>query len=335
MPKVTQTTRAQSDHKQTLQSVQAPVVQTRVVPTAHEREQAEALPLNHRFTLGARITGEQQAFLDAYGFLLFSQVVLPNEIERIFEEMHVIEDRWLSEGRTEVNGIPIWVGQDENKRKFIQRFPFTSTFSKYMHSFIRDPRFFPVRSLAGENTRVGDQEKDGLVFHRYINVIGSAYKQLGWHTDGLRDLFMIHPDWPIVRTPGPMLNFGMHFDEIRKEDGGLRLIPGSHDQGFISMLTRKPSFISNRPDKNELAIETRPGDLTLHDGRMWHRVERSPYVGRRSLRRTMYVPYLVDTRKVKDDNSATPFYHHLGTIAREARVTAEQKLDRIRTRLLR
>ena len=59
-------------------------------------------------------------------------------------------------------------------------------------------------------------------------------------------------------------------------------------------------------------METRPGDLTVHDGRTWHRVERSPHVGRRSLRRTMYVPYLVDAPKPKTEASGTPFYHALG-----------------------
>ena len=32
------------------------------------------------------------------------------------------------------------------------------------------------------------------------------------------------------------------------------------------------------------------GDLTVHDGRLWHRVALSPYVGEKSRRRVMYVP---------------------------------------------
>jgi hypothetical protein len=136
--------------------------------------------------------------------------------------------------------------------------------------------------------RIGDREKDGLVFNRNLNVPGSAYPRLGWHTDGLRDLFLDRA------VPGPMLNVGLHFDREMKVDGGLRILPGSHRQGFLAMLARKPYFVDHRPDRDEIAVETEPGDLTVHDGRTWHRVERSPYVGWRSLRRTMYVPYVVE-----------------------------------------
>ena len=122
--------------------------------------------------------------------------------------------------------------------------------------------------------------------------------------------------------PGPMLNVGMHFDRVRAEDGGLRLIPASHTQGFWDMLTRKPYFISHGVDVNEIAVETEPGDLTVHDGRLWHRVEQSPHTGLRSLRRTMYVPYITDAYSPKDEGSRTPPYHHLGRIARAAKARA-------------
>ncbi|MEL6342802.1 MAG: phytanoyl-CoA dioxygenase family protein [Myxococcota bacterium] len=284
----------------------------RVVPTDDERSHAARLPLSTRFILGHTITGVQQSFLDLHGYILFSEVATHEEVARILEEVDTIQTRWLSERRDSINGIPIWVGEDERGAPFIQRFAFTSLYSDYIRTFVRDERFMPVRSLIGERTRVGDEEKDGVVFNRNMTLPGSsAYSKLGWHTDGLRDLFMVHPDAPRIRVPGPMLNVGMHFDYVRACDGGLRLIPGSHNQGFRSMLLKKPYFISNRPDPNEVAVETRPGDLTVHDGRMWHRVARCPHTGRRSLRRTMYVPYLVDTFQARTEGSGTPFYHRL------------------------
>jgi len=211
-----------------------------------------------------------------------------------------------------VYGIPLFVGKGADGEPFIQRFAFTSVFSSYIRDFVRDDRFTPVRSLVGDDTRVGDEEKDGVVFNRNLNVPGSVYPRLGWHTDGLRDLFYL-------RMPGPMLNVGMHFDRIRAEDGGLRLIPGSHTQGFRDMCFRKPYFVSHAPDPAEIAVETEPGDLTVHDGRLWHRVERSPHAGRRSLRRTMYVPYLTDEYQPKSEDSRTPLYHYLGMAGRKLR----------------
>lgn len=287
----------------------------RPVVTQADREAARALPMNHRFTLGATITPVQQAHLDERGFLVFAQVATADEVARILAEVDQIQERWLAEKREEVFGIPLFVGRGVKGEPFIQRFAFTSCFSDYLHEFLHDPRFHPIAGLIGDGARIGHREKDGLVFNRNLNVPGSAYPRLGWHTDGLRALFY-------GRLPGPMLNVGMHFDRVKAEDGGLRLIPGSHTQGFWDMLTRKPYFISHGVDVNEIAVETEPGDLTVHDGRLWHRVEQSPHTGLRSLRRTMYVPYITDAYSPKDEGSRTPPYHHLGRIARAAKARA-------------
>lgn len=274
-------------------------------------ERARALPIRTRFELGSRITPEQKAFLELHGFLVFAGVASRDEVARVLGEIDDIEARWIAEKREKVYGIPLFVGEHEGK-PFIQRFAFTSMFSDYIRAFVRDDRFLPVRGLVGEDTRVGDAEKDGVVFNRNLNVPGSAYQRLGWHTDGLRDLFYL-------RLPGPMLNVGLHFDRVKKEDGGLRLVPGSHTQGFWSMCFGKPYFVSHRPDPKEIAVETEPGDLTVHDGRLWHRVEASPHAGARSLRRTMYVPYLTDAYQPKSEESPTPPYHHLGVAQRKLR----------------
>ena len=263
------------------------------------------LPLDTRFTLGETITEEQEAFLEHHGFIVLGEVASPDELDAMLSEVDSIQARWVEEERETVHGIPIFRGCDENGDPFIQRFPFTSCFSPAIHAFVRDERFEPVRRLIGENARIGDEEKDGVVLNRYINVPGSVHPRLGWHTDGLRDLFYL-------RKPQRMLNVGLHFDRCTRESGGLRLLPGTHHQGFFSMCFKKPYFVWHRPDDDEIAVETQPGDLTLHDGRLWHRVQESPHTGRASLRRTMYVPYLTDSYQPKNDESGTPFYHHLG-----------------------
>ena len=86
------------------------------------------------------------------------------------------------------------------------------------------------------------------------------------------------------------------------------------------MCFRKPYFVGHRPDPEELAIETLPGDLTVHDGRLWHRVARSSHSGAASVRRSMYVPYLTGPREPKGEASRTPAYHHLGRAQRRLRV---------------
>jgi phytanoyl-CoA hydroxylase len=262
---------------------------------------ASELPLGTRFRLGTEITPVQDAFLDLHGFLVFDRVASTAEVDEILAEADGIQQRIFEEGRTRINGVPIWTGLGADGEPMIQRLAFTSLFSDTIHSFVRDPRFEPVRRLIGENTRVGDREKDGVVLNRYVRAPGSLRPQLGWHTDGLRDLFY-------GRMPQRMLNVGLHFDRIRPEDGGLRLIPGTHEQGLLSTIFRKPYFIWHRPDPAEVAVETWPGDLTVHDGRLWHRVAGSPHTGAQSLRRSMYVPYLTHAYDPKTEASKTPIY---------------------------
>ena len=258
-----------------------------------------------RFDLGPAITPEQREFLDRYGFLIFSQVASADEVAMIAAEIDRIQDLWLGEGRAQVFGIPLFWGRDHEGKPFLQRLAFTSVFSEKIRDFVHDARFAPILELIGEGARIGDREKDGVVVNRYMNVPGSVHPRLGWHTDGLRDLFY-------GRMPQRMLNIGLHLDRCKRENGGLRLIPGSHDQGFFSMCFRKVYFVSHGEDPAEICVETEPGDLTVHDGRLWHRVARSPLSGAASLRRSMYLPYLTGPYEPKSEDSPTPAYHRVG-----------------------
>jgi ectoine hydroxylase-related dioxygenase (phytanoyl-CoA dioxygenase family) len=269
------------------------------------------LPLHTRFRLEREITPAQRAFLEQHGFLVFSRVASSDEIQTITQELERIERAFIAERRESVYGIPLFWGSRDG-RPYLQRFPFTSTFSTPIREFVRDPRFAPIRDLVGQGARIGDDEKDGVVVNRYFHAEGSVHPRLGWHTDGLRDLFYL-------RMPGPMLNIGLHLDRCTKDGGGLRLIPGSHQQGFLSMCFRKAYFVDHRPDPDELAIETEPGDLTVHDGRLWHRVAASPRTGDGSLRRSMYVPYLTGPYEPKSQRSRMPLYHAIGRWLRRAR----------------
>jgi phytanoyl-CoA hydroxylase len=272
--------------------------------SAEDLAELKEIPLDTRFELGEELTQLQKNFLAVHGFLIFNQVASTDEVQMILSEADGLGQRWIDEDTTVINGIPLMYGVDPEGKKFVQRQPFNTMFSEKIKSFVRDSRFEPIRRIFGEKARVGDVEKDGLVFNRYINIEGGRRPQLGWHTDGLRDLFY-------GRMPGPMLNVGLHFDEIKEADGGLRLIPGSHNQGFLSMCFKKAYFISHKADPKEITVETKPGDLTIHDGRLWHRVARSNKFGWDSLRRTMFVPYLTGPYEPKDENSKMPFYHRL------------------------
>lgn len=269
------------------------------------RTLAEELPLDTRFRLREDITPLQFAFLHRHGYLVFAGVMRPEEVEMVLGEVDAVEKKLIAENIKQINGVPVWFGVDDDGAPQLQRMGFSSVYSDKLEAFVTDERFEPIRRLIGEDARIGTREKDGVVFNRYVNQPGSLRPGLAWHTDSLRDLAYNR------EMPGPMLNVGLHFDRIKPDDGGLRLIPGTHTQGAWDMFFRKAYFLDNKEDANEIMVETWPGDLTLHDGRMWHRVQPSPYVGPRSLRRSMYVPYVVDQLQEKDESSSTNTYMKL------------------------
>ena len=106
-----------------------------------------------------------------------------------------------------------------------------------------------------------------------------------------------------------MLNIGIYLDDSPIEKGGLRLLPGTHKQSFYQMLFHKRYFIDNTADKDEIALEAEAGDLTIHSGRIWHRVALSTVEGAASKRRVMYFPIIKGKYKPRSEESSTPIYH--------------------------
>jgi len=80
------------------------------------------------------------------------------------------------------------------------------------------------------------------------------------------------------------------------------------------MLFKKIYFVSHKPDKKELGLNVEAGDLTVHDGRLWHRVARSPFTGEKSRRRVMYVPIVTGKFAPRDENSKPLLYQRLISI---------------------
>ncbi|MEO5674075.1 MAG: phytanoyl-CoA dioxygenase family protein, partial [Chitinophagales bacterium] len=207
------------------------------------------------------------------------------------------------------NGIPIKYGVDENGNTIVQRFAFASLSSEVLHEFLADPRLLALKGFIGEDCRIGEYEKDGLVISHYVNVDESQLTKLGWHTDGMRDLFAGF-------RLDPMINIGISLDDSPKEKGGLRILPGSHKQNIYDFFFRKKHFIDNRDDKNEFAVETKAGDLTVHHGRVWHRAALATVKGVASKRRMFYFPIIAGKFKPKSEKSKTPIYHHFQRVVR-------------------
>lgn len=254
-------------------------------------------------------TAEMQAFLSTHGFIRFRGFATPAEVQSLRDELSRIESEWVAANRTEVNGIPLKYGVDENGNKFVNRFAFTSLFSPWLHDWLKDPRFEVVRKICGPDFRIGEREKDGVVVNNFLNVPGSNYTKLGWHIDSLRDIFY-------GKLPQPMWNVGFYIDDSHANKGALRVIPGTHEQGLAGMLFGKRHFMDNEVDPREYIVEANAGDLTLHDGRLWHRVGKATLTGLASQRRTMYMPFLNGEVEEKNEKSKTPFYHKFSKLVK-------------------
>ena len=111
-----------------------------------------------------------------------------------------------------MNGIPLFIGSAPERSPLFRERPSHHAFPRWSETWISDRRLEPIKTLIGSEVRIGDQEKDGCVVNTYLNVEGSVYPRLGWHTDGLRDVFYL-------RKPKQMLNVGIHLSDCPLENG--------------------------------------------------------------------------------------------------------------------
>ena len=257
------------------------------------------------FSLGdGGLTPEQQRFLDEHGFLHFGGFLAPAEVQLVLAELRAVEEQWDREGRQKARGIPIKWGREGDGRRYVNRFAFASLYSERLHALLGGAKIQSLAGLLGPGFRLGEDEKDGMVVNHYVNLEGSRYKELGWHTDGLRDFFL-------GQRQRPLWQIGLYLDDSPRTKGGLRVIPGTHKQGVLGQLFRKLHFLDRKPDAGEVCIEAKRGDLTIHDGRLWHRVARATVTGEPSRRRVAYLPFIDGPRMPKTEASPTPLYHYL------------------------
>ncbi len=252
--------------------------------------------------LGAFLTPEQKQFFRKNGIIHFPGFITRETVANIWKACEEVQAQWIAEDRKLVNGIPVKYGNDVDGKRIVQRFAFANQFSPMLAELLKDPRFDVLLGLVGKGARLGVNEKDGLVVNHYVNTDASKFTQMGWHTDSVRDIFL-------GKKILPMLNVGIHLDDQIPSNGGLRLLAGTQEQSVWSMFFKKKQFLDNTPDGREVAFDIKAGDLTVHDGRCWHRVERSKLVGEKSRRRVMYIPIIAGKYDPKSAESPTPFYH--------------------------
>lgn len=262
------------------------------------------------YELGDALTREQAEHFETCGFVHFRGFIDAATVQALIDASLEVQRDWLARGVRKVNGIPIKYGRDLDGSPIVQRFAFTNLQHPVFAKFLDDPRFRTLFPLIGTpDTRIGHHEKDGMVLNHYVHHAGSEFSRLGWHTDGLRDIFL-------GSRLNPLLNVGVHLSNLGPEHGGLRLLPGTHRQGLWQMLFRKRYFLDHEADPQEIAIVPAVGDLTVHDGRLWHRVAQSTVSGEASRRRVIYIPVISGKYAPKNESSATPIYQRFAALSK-------------------
>src|SRR5882762_1217494 len=113
------------------------------------------------FKLAERLTQDQKDFFEKYGFVHFKSFI--------------------------------------DRKRIVQRFAFANHFSPVLKDLLGDPRLKALFELIGsDDCRIGENEKDGLVFNHYVNTKESNYSQLGWHTEALREIFYGNKIMPML-----------------------------------------------------------------------------------------------------------------------------------------
>jgi phytanoyl-CoA hydroxylase len=255
------------------------------------------------FKFSGVLSEEQKIFFDTNGFIQFKNFISKENVALFIRETQNIQKTLIDNNIEKVNGVPLKFGFDAQGNKIIQRNAFLSQNSKILHEFLQDPGLHNLTELLYPyEGRIAENEKDGLVLNYFERTPNSKFTRMGWHTDSPRDLFLGHRIMP-------MLNLGLHLDDCVFSNGGLRVLPGTHKQKTFDLLFRKKYFIDNKPDVDEVGFDIEAGDLTVHHGSLWHRVQESAKYGIESRRRVMYVPVVTGKFVPKDQNSKTPFYH--------------------------
>ena len=248
------------------------------------------------FRLDDRLTTEHLDYFDAYGFIRLRGFAPRAQALALYAAFDALTNDLVARRETHVNGVPLLRGRRSDGSLFFGRIPYVSLHRPEFRDFLRDARLQAIIEQLAPGGRLAETERDGLVVSRYRNDPGSSLPCLGWHTDSLREI-------AYGKVPRRYINIGFSLSDSPTRVGGLRVLPFTHRQPVLSMLTRKMNFFDVDADPDEVAITTEAGDLTIHDSRIWHRAATAEVTGDDSERCVAYMPVMQGPTRSKTDSA--------------------------------
>ena len=238
--------------------IYGPEVRERLVDRA-----GRPLDLHRSFAPGDE-EAEMRAFFAATGYLHVRSVFTPEEVA-----FYGAEVEHCRAGSTPGDGDSWW-SVNAAGQEVITRINYLDRFSSALLALARDPRLARFARLAGPDLRVCDDRLDGpMVFIKNAKVV-KGNGDLSWHVD---DGLGGHP------VMCPLVQAGIQLDPANAANGQLLLLAGSH------RYAKHWVAWGEEGDLPVVALETRPGDLTLHYGDTMHSTPAptSDDAGRRAL----------------------------------------------------
>ena len=191
------------------------------------------------------ITAEQKAHWDAFGFLMLRQLFSSEEVESLREATIEVINR--EGGSRAISSGPNW-----SAGAFLERHPLLT-------QWLEDDRIYDIpETLLGPDFVL--ETNGGFVF----------WGDTLWHGGfGPEELPM----------PNETAKIAMYFDPLKREDGCLRVIPGTQRRPFGERVRPQYSedmdptampFGVPQEDVPCVALETEPGDVMVFTERVFH-----------------------------------------------------------------
>ncbi len=208
-------------------------------------------------------------FLDRAGYLHLRRVLDPAEIDALRQVVETAVSRARPDDRrswwTAVDGTDVCT-----------RVNYLNEQSEQVAGLGKDERFVGIARLGGPDLRDACDRLDGNGVVIKVPGAGKGLADLPWHRDcGMGG----HP------VKCPMLNVGIQLDPATAGTGQLQMVPGSH---------RGTSRLPGPREADGLpvvALDTEPGDVTVHFGHTLHAAP--PPTGRRGRgRRALYLSFV-------------------------------------------